>query len=165
MATKQEIKDMLTLTSKYVASAILGATVVIGSCTAHKDDCPPLYTNKIGTSGGICISLYTRIESGAKFNGIVISAGVENKGIINGVKLSFANESSKGNGKINGLESSLLDLPKEDPQEINGLQIGLINTTKESGKTTQIGIYNRIIGSNNEIINRSLGLNYSPGKK
>jgi hypothetical protein len=173
--------------AKYGTIATLGLATLIGSCTSHKKDCPPLYTIKTGTSYGICAGLVTSFEPNSKFyglvisgvnlndgqiNGAVISGGNVNARHINGAALSGLNTSLGANAALNGLEIAIIGngphrITTDFPEKVNGLQLGLtINIARENGRALQIGLYNKSGDpQTGETVRSGLGFGYTRGDK
>lgn len=99
---------------------------IVGSFYGHEKDFPPLYSNKTGTSAGICISVVSRVEKGSTFNGLMISLFSNNNGKINGANISavyFSDSSKTSTGKLNGINISAGNAY----QNINGVDVSLIS--------------------------------------
>ena len=149
--------------TKYMAYLTIATATMIGSCTSHKEDFPPFYIKKTGTSSGNCMGFVTEIDTNATFYGTVLSFANKNKGTIKGANISFFNRNSgtidglslavignasEGtNSAVTGLEAAIVGNHKfadKDLQEkVKGVQIGLaFNYSREGSKGVQIGCYN-----------------------
>jgi hypothetical protein len=141
--------------SKYATYEAIALATIIGSCTAHRNDCPPFYINKTGHSGGICAGFYVTTEQDAEFDGLIVSVATRNHGEINGasIKLASRNEGEingasislllniSSNGIINGLEAAIvINVQNNNPNEatrLNGIQIGAYNECKKQNGESQ----------------------------
>jgi hypothetical protein len=111
---------------KTLSIGTLTLATIVGSFYGHENDFPPLYSNKTGTSTGVCLSIFSRVEKGAIFNGSMISLFSNNNGKINGANVSFVyfSDSSKNStGKLNGINISAGNAY----QNINGVDISFIS--------------------------------------
>lgn len=150
---------------KYAIGVPLVGLTLLGSCTNHKDDFPPFYLNKTGTSAGIALACKVDVEEGANFYGPVVSLFGKNHGTINGAKISglgenygevnganislLVNASCGKNPRVNGLEGSIfVNFPSQNTEDgvsskVNGVQIGVLgNCSAQGSKCLQVGLYN-----------------------
>ncbi len=133
---------------KSIIGALALATVV-GTWSGNDGGFPPFYTKKTGTTGGICVGVFTEFTEGSKFYGPSFSIMSLNKsGTVNGANLSFAHGSK---GTTNGLEFSLMcNLSGEGKNEpkghgvVNGLQASILYNEAKAGNCVQLGLINGI---------------------
>ncbi len=133
---------------KYGLIGLLSATALWGTYKNHDRDFPPIYTNKTGTSEGICTGLVARIDNGATFNGLIVSPVIINNGKVNGASIGLTNL-NHSYSKFNGVQLGVLangPIEKEKGySEFNGAQIViLMNLSSKENNIFQIGIFNEL---------------------
>lgn len=108
---------------QYAIGVPLVGLTLIGSCTNHKNDFPPFYLNKTGTSAGIALACAVYVEKDAKFSGLAASLKNKNRGTVNGVTLSLFDQN---HGTVNGARLSGIN---ENSRTVNGVNLGIVNVS------------------------------------
>ena len=130
-------------------AGLLGATIA-GTYFGREGDFPPIYVNKTGTSGGICVGLLVHSDINSKFYGPVFSLYSANEGTINGTRVSAVNDSTNTSSKMNGLEVGLINSHLNGDkkhstwgsnEQLNGVAIGVGNVHR-ANNSVQFGLIN-----------------------
>ena len=114
---------------KRLAKIALGSAIFAGTYFGRYGDLPPFYANKVRTSGGICVALYTHIDKDATFYGPITSVYTNNEGKVNGIIISLASENQN---KINGVTTAVWNMSNRG--KINGLELSLFNIGRPADK-------------------------------